>query len=96
MKIDPVCEMEVDVKKAKKEKLVLKKDGETLYFCCKDCLDKFKKDPTYTSIKCAECMKECNLEETLWKIKHKGKIYCFHSEKCKKNFQKKHFGGVIY
>jgi len=92
----PKCEMEVDAKKAKENGLTLKRMGEISYFCSKDCLEKFKKNPINLPEKCAKCMKKCSLEETTWKIKHKGILYCFCSEKCKKEFQKKQFGHVVY
>jgi len=93
---DPTCGMEVNTTKAKKKGLVLRKDKETFYFCSKDCLGKFKVDSNSIPTKCAKCMKECDLEKTLWKIKHKGKFYCFCCKNCKHDFQEKEFGEIIY
>ncbi len=46
--------------------------------------------------KCANCGKVCDLEESIYKIKHKGKIYCFHSEECKNKFQMEKFGEIVH
>jgi P-type Cu+ transporter len=39
---DPVCKMEVDPKNAEAK---AKHDGQTYYFCCPECKEKFEKDP---------------------------------------------------
>src|SRR5581483_10107974 len=39
---DPVCGMSVDPSKAKHR---LDHDGQTLFFCCQGCLEKFRADP---------------------------------------------------
>lgn len=48
------------------------------------------------TIKCADCRNKCDLKGTIYKIKHKGRVYCFCSEACKNKFQKSHFGGILY
>lgn len=93
---DPVCGMEIDETNAKKKKLMLTKGKEKLYFCSKDCLSKFQTDPSYEPTKCAKCMKKCDLKKTKWKIKHKGKVYCFCCKNCKHDFQMKKFGEILY
>lgn len=45
---------------------------------------------------CNLCGESCDLKETIYKIKHAGKLYSFCSEECKKKFQKEHFEQVIY
>ncbi|MBI2661831.1 hypothetical protein HYX11_00035 [Candidatus Woesearchaeota archaeon] len=96
MEIDSCCGMKVDEKKADKENLVVVQNKEKFYFCSKKCKEDFiQKSHPYPD-HCAECMKQCNLTKTIWKIKHKGALYCFDSEKCKEKFQKKRFGEVLY
>lgn len=46
--------------------------------------------------KCSECGKSCSLKDTLYKIHHEEKLYCFDSLECKNEFQKKEFGEVLY
>lgn len=81
--------MEINAGEAEKKELVVEVNGEKFYFCSEDCLEKFKKEPLYTPTKCAECMKKCDLKKTIWKINHEEVLYCFDSEKCKNEFQKK-------
>ncbi|MEN6452167.1 MAG: YHS domain-containing protein [Thermoguttaceae bacterium] len=48
-KKDPVCKMDVDMKTAE---ATSKHRGETYYFCCSDCKEKFDKEPErYTGTK---------------------------------------------
>ena len=42
MAIDPVCGMEVDERKAKE---TVTEQGQTFYFCSKDCKEEFEADP---------------------------------------------------
>src|SRR5574341_2091693 len=56
---DPSCRMEVNPITAK---FSVKKDGETFYFCSRDCLDKFEHKTTkaiipISGMHCASCVK---------------------------------------
>jgi YHS domain-containing protein len=43
-KKDPVCKMDVDTKTAE---ATSQHKGQTYYFCCPDCKDKFDKEPEH-------------------------------------------------
>lgn len=45
---------------------------------------------------CDECGKVCDLEETVYKIRHEGRVHCFDSLECKNAFQMKEFGSILY
>ena len=42
MAIDPVCGMELDERKSKEQ---VTEQGQTFYFCSKDCREEFQADP---------------------------------------------------
>lgn len=42
---DPVCYMDVDESTALKENRFCQYGGETYYFCCEDCQQRFDADP---------------------------------------------------
>lgn len=59
-----------------------------------DCCAKKHIEPDHEQ--CNNCGKTCDLEKTIYKIKHKDKVYCFDSLECKNEFQKKQFGEILY
>lgn len=89
---DPICQMDVDENKAMSSYY----RGKRFYFCSTVCKEQFDEQHPVYPTHCSECMKDCDIKETVWKIKHKDVIYAFCSEKCKDDFESKNFGGVIY
>lgn len=53
------------------------------------------KDNKFITV-CSHCGEACDLKETIYKIKHEDKVYCFHSQECKNEFQMKEFGEILY
>lgn len=96
MKVDPICAMKVNENEARKKKLFVSMHGNEFFFCGNKCKTEFLEKPVVYPNHCVNCMKKTDLGKTVWKIKHKDVIYCFCSEECKKEFEIKKFGGVIY
>lgn len=69
--------------------------GEDVYFCCNDCLEKFKADPEKFTTKAHDVV--CGMtvdKKTAKKVTHNGEDYFFCSDNCVKTFQKDPAGQI--
>ncbi len=72
-----------------------KYEGKEYYFCCNNCLEKFKTDPEKYATHAHDVVCGMNVDkETAKKVTHEGEDYYFCSDHCVKAFKKDPAGQI--